>query len=135
MALYRQAADFGTNANLAFLNHMNIQTDKKSTFFWRKCFSVKKQRDIRKKSDEKMQKRSFPAFSAGKEFFSQIGLSHDLSIANTHFCVKYQKILMMKSRENAQKPVFPAFSARNEFFFKNRAPSHFGHYHFASLCR
>ena len=28
----------------------------------------------------------------------------------------------------------PKFAQKN-FFLKNRAPSHFGHYHFASLCK
>ena len=30
----------------------------------------------------------FPAFSAGKKFFSKIGLGHVMSIANTHLCAK-----------------------------------------------
>ena len=46
---------------------------------------------------------------------------------------------MMKSRENAKKPVFPAyfrhFWPEMNFFFENRAPSHFWHYYFASLCQ
>ena len=48
---------------------------------------------------------------------------------------KNQKKLMMKSQENSQKLFFPAFSTGNEFFFENQAPSHFEHYHFASLCQ
>ena len=51
----------------------------------------------------------FPAFSAGKKFFSKIGLGHIMGIANTHLCAKNQKKLMMKSRENAKKSVFPAY--------------------------
>ena len=51
----------------------------------------------------------FPAFSAGKKFFSKIGLGHVMSIANTHLCAKNWKKLMMKSRENAKKPVFSAY--------------------------
>ena len=51
----------------------------------------------------------FLAFSAGKKFFSKIGLGHVLDIANTHLCAKNRKKLMMKSRENVQKPVFPAY--------------------------
>ena len=39
----------------------------------------------------------FPAFSAGKKFFSKIGLGHVLSIPNTHLCAKNQEKLMMKS--------------------------------------
>jgi len=30
----------------------------------------------------------FPAFSAGKKFFSKIGLGHLLSITNMHLCAK-----------------------------------------------
>ena len=80
----------------------------------------------------------FPAFSAGNEFFSKIGLGHILGIINTHLCAKNQKKLMIKSREKAQKPGFPAYFRhfRPEMnFFENRAPSHFGHCHFASLCQ
>ena len=46
---------------------------------------------------------------------------------------------MMKSRENDLKTdfsgIFPAFLVGKIFFFKNQAPSHFGHYHFALLCQ
>ena len=51
----------------------------------------------------------FMAFSAGKIFFSKIGLDHVLSIPNTHLCAKIQEKLILKSRENAKKPVFPAY--------------------------
>ena len=95
----------------------------------------KKQRNIRKKSDENLQKRRFPGFSAGKKFFSKIGLGHVLSIANAHLYGKNQKKLMMKSRENAKKPVFPVYFRHFRNFSGNRAPSHFGHCHFASLCQ
>ena len=52
-----------------------------------------------------------------------------------HLCAKDQKKLMMNSREKAEKPVFPAYFRHfrpKKFFFENRAPSHFGHCHFAS---
>ena len=69
------------------------------------------------KCEEKTQTKSaktvisgiFPVFSAGKNFFSKIGLSHVLSIVNMHLCAKNQKKQMIKSRENAKKPVFPAY--------------------------
>ena len=51
----------------------------------------------------------FPAFSAGKKFFSKIGLGHVLGIANTHLYAKNKRKLKMKSRENTKKPVFPAY--------------------------
>ena len=74
---------------------------------------MKKQRNKRKKSNENLQKRRFPAyfryFRPEKNFSQKIGLRHALSIANTHLCAKNQKKLMMKSRENVQKPVFPAY--------------------------
>ena len=80
-----------------------------------------------------------PVFSTGKKFFSKIGLSNFLNIANTHLCAKNQKKLMMKSRENVQKPVFPAyfrhFRPEMNFFLENRASSLFGHCHFAPLCQ
>ena len=61
---------------------------------------MKKQQNIRKRSETKSEKK------AGKEF-SKISLGHVLSIANAHLYGKNQKNLMMKSRENAKKPVFP----------------------------
>ena len=66
---------------------------------------MKKQRNIRKKSEQNLQKRRFPAFSAGKNFLSQIGLGHVLSIAKTHLWAKIKK-LMTKSWGNAKKQVF-----------------------------
>ena len=80
----------------------------------------------------------FPAFSAGKKFFSKIGLGHVLNIMNTHLCAKNQKKLMIKSRENAKKPVFPAYFRHfrpEKNFFEHRAPSHFRYYYFASVCK
>ena len=79
----------------------------------------------------------FPAFSAGKKFFSKIGLSHIMSIAYTHLCAKHQKKLNEISRK-CQKTVFPAYFRhfrRENMFFENRARSHLGHCHFASLCQ
>ena len=80
----------------------------------------------------------FPAFSAGKKFFSKIGLGHVLSIANTHLCAKNQKKLMMKSRKNAKKPVFPAYFRHfrpEKMFFENRALSYFRYCHFGLVCK
>ena len=51
----------------------------------------------------------FPAFSAGKKFFSKIGLGHIMAIANGAKCAKNQKKLMKESRENVKKPGFPAY--------------------------
>ena len=64
---------------------------------------------VRTKSAKMAISGIFPAFSAGKEFFSKIGLGHVLSIANVHLYGENQKKLVMKSRENAKKPVFPAY--------------------------
>ena len=41
----------------------------------------------------------FPAFSAGKKFFPEIGLRHILGIAILHLCTKNHKKLMSQSRE------------------------------------
>ena len=41
----------------------------------------------------------FPAFSAGNEFFPEIGLRHILAIAILHLCAKNQQKLMSQSRE------------------------------------
>ena len=70
-------------------------------------------------------------------FFSKIGLRHILGITILHHCAKNQKKLMIESRENAKKPVFLAYFRhfRPKKIFENRAPSHFGDCHFASLCQ
>ena len=78
----------------------------------------------------------FPAFLAGKKMFLKIRLDYILSIVNMHFCAKNQKELMIKSRENAKKAFFRDISGifgRKNILFDNRAPSHFEHYHFASV--
>ena len=80
----------------------------------------KKQRNIRKKSNENLQKRRFPAFSAGKNFFSKIGLCHVLSIADAHLYGKNQRKTNDEISRKCPKTGFsgtiPAFSAGNEFF-------------------
>ena len=52
---------------------------------------------------------------------NKIYFSHILSIASTHLCAKKSEKL--------------AYSAGKEFFFRIWAPSHFGHYHFASCAK
>ena len=42
---------------------------------------------------------TFPAFSAGNEFFPQIGLRRILGIAILHLCAKNQQKLMSQPRE------------------------------------
>ena len=51
------------------------------------------------KSWENAKKPVFPAFSAGDEFFPEIGLRHILGIAILHLCAKNQQKLMSQSRE------------------------------------
>ena len=82
--------------------------------------TTKYKEKVRTKSAKTAISGIFPAFSAGKEFFSKIRLGHVLSIANAHLNGKNQKKIMMKSRENAQKLVFPAYFRhfRPEFFLK-----------------
>ena len=64
---------------------------------------------VRTKSTKTAISGIFPVFSAGKNFLSNIGLGHVMSISNMHLCAKNWKKLMMKSREMAKKPVFPAY--------------------------
>ena len=93
---------------------------------------------VRTKSAKMAISGKFPAFSAGKKFFSRIGLGHVMGIAIRIFVQKNQKKLMMKSRVNAQKPGFRHISGifgRKKIFFENRAPSLFGHCPFAPLCQ
>ena len=70
--------------------------------------TTKYKEKVRTKSAKTAISGIFPAFSAGKKFFSKIGLGHILGIPITHLCAKNQKKQMMKSRESAKKPVFPA---------------------------
>ena len=97
----------------------------------------KKQRNVRKNSEENVRKRRFPALSAGKKLFSKIGLGHVLSIPNTHLCAKNQKKLHEISRK-CQKRFFRHISGifgRKNTFLENQARSHFRHCHFASGCQ
>ena len=93
---------------------------------------------VRTKSAKTAISGIFPAFSAGKKFFSKIGLGHIMGIANTHLCAKNQKKLMKESRENVKKLGFRHISGifdRKKIFSGNQAPSYFGDCHFASLCQ
>ena len=108
---------------------------------FRHTFCVKN-KEILGKSPMKICKygnfRSFSGIFGRKRIFLKNDLVHVLSIANAHLFGKNQKKLMMKSRENAKKPVFPAYFRHfwpEMNFSGNRAPSHFGHCHFASLCQ
>ena len=83
--------------------------------------TTKYEEKTRTKSEKTAISGIFPAFSAGKKFFSKIGLALVLSIVNTHLCAKNQKKLMIKSRENAKKPVFPAYFGHfrlEKYFFQ-----------------
>ena len=63
----------------------------------------------------------FKAFSAGKDSFSKIGISHILGIANARLCAKNQKNLMMKCQEKAKKNIFRHISVifgRKFIFFR-----------------
>ena len=71
--------------------------------------SVKTDDEISSKRQKPVFRVDFRHFQPEKNFFSKIGLSHILGIANTHLCAKNQEKLMMKSRENAKKPVFPGY--------------------------
>ena len=74
---------------------------------------VKKQRNIRKKSDENLQKRRFPVyfqyFRPEKVFLKNRTRPYVLSNPNMHLWAKNQKKLMVKSWENGQKPVFTVY--------------------------
>ena len=78
---------------------------------WR--FSVKKQRSIRKKFDENLQKRRFPTYF--RHFRPEKNISQKLNSAifwallMRIFLEKNQKKQLLKSWENAKKPVFPAY--------------------------
>ena len=97
------------------------------------------------KYEEKTQTKSaktaisgiFPEFSAGKNFFSKIGLGHVLSIVNAHLCAKIQKNdkISTKCQTTGFFQHISGIFGQKNIFFKNRALSHFEHYHFASVCK
>ena len=70
-----------------------------------------------------------------KIFFSKTGLAHILGINNTHLLCKKLGKTNDKISRKSPKPVFPAYFRHFRPVFNNRAPSHFGHYHFASFCQ
>ena len=82
------------------------------------------------KYEEKAQTKSaktaisgiFPAFLAGKKFFSKIRLGHVLSIVNTRFCAKKSEKTNGKISRKCQKTgfsgIFPTFSAGKICFSK-----------------
>ena len=62
-----------------------------------------------------------------------------MSIANVHLSAKNQNKLMKESPENAKKNWFfrhiSGIFSQKKNFSRNRALSHFGDCHFASLCQ
>ena len=64
---------------------------------------AKNQKKLMKESRENVKKNGFsgifPVFSAGKNFFPEIGLRLILGIAILHLCAKNQQKLMSQSRE------------------------------------
>ena len=43
--------------------------------------------------------------------------------------------ILRKVQKTVISGIFPAFSPGKKSYFENRAPSHFGHHHSASLCK
>ena len=69
----------------------------------------------------------------GKIFFG-----HILGYLALYFSAKNQKKLMKQFCTKSKNPIFRWFLDQicpKIIFFENRAPSHFGHCHFASLCQ
>ena len=92
-------------------------------------FLCEKNNEICRKSPKKICRngdfRHISAFSAGKKFFSKIGHSHILGIANTRLCAKNQEKQMMKSREMPKNRFFRHNSGifgRKESFSKIGLP-------------
>ena len=93
-----------------------------------------------KKYHEKIQWKSaktaisgiFPSFSTGKNFPCKSNSAIFWALLIRIFEEKIRKKLMMKSR--FFRHISGIFS-RKTFFYENRANSHFGHCHLASLCQ
>ena len=62
----------------------------------------------------------FPAFSAGKICFSNVGLGHILDIAILHQCVKFHEKINSAAREIQEIPFFRRKSAVPAIFRKFR---------------
>ena len=79
----------------------------------------------------------FPAFSAGKKFFLKNPawsyFDHWYYAFLNKKSVKTNDKISRKCQKTGCSGIFPAFLAEKKMFFDNRAPSHFGHCHFASL--
>ena len=61
---------------------------------------------MKKKPEQNLQKRRFPAFSAGKNFFSKIGLRHILGIIILRQCAKFHEKMSTKAKEIQEIPFF-----------------------------
>ena len=102
---------------------------------------MKKQRNIRKKPEQNLQKRRFPAhfrFYRPEKFFSRKTVFNSFSAVLmrifVHKLQKFNDKISRKSPKNAFFGTFLALVTKN-FFFENPAPSHFGYHNFASLCK
>ena len=101
-------------------------------------FSVKKQSNIRKKSDENLQKRRFPAyfrhFRPEKIFLKNRTRSCFEHCYGASLSKKSEKTNDEISRE-CQKIGFSGIFGRKNMFYENRAPAHFRYCHLASVCK
>ena len=73
-----------------------------------------------------------------KKIFFRKFFFHNQDPLILRLCTKNQEKLMNRFFIKSKKPYFWAFLGPNwpkKFFFENRAPSHFGHYHFAPFCQ
>ena len=89
-----------------------------------RIFVEKKSEKTNDEISRKCQKTSFsgifPTFSAGKKYFSKIGLRHILDIAISHQCAKFHEKILTTAREIQEIPFFRRKSAVPAIFRKFR---------------
>ena len=85
-----------------------------------RIFEQKIRKKLMMKSRENAKKPVFPAFSAGNEFFPEIGLRHILGIAILHLRAKFHKKILSTAREIQEIPFFRRKSAVPAIFRKFR---------------
>ena len=83
-------------------------------------------------------KRKSVIYNEKKNFSQKIFFGHILGYLTLYLSAKNQKKLMKEFCTKSKKPYFQAVFAKicpKKSFFENRAPSLFGHCHFAPLCQ
>ena len=99
---------------------------------------MRKQLNIRKKSNENLQKRRFPAFSAGKNFSQKSDSAMFWAFLTHIFVQKIRKNkwwYLEKIPKNRFFRYISGIFGQKWIFSGNRTLPHFRYWHFASVCK